>query len=209
MSENKKEESVELDCRNDQITDNEESGPEDEKQMRFSIVDILTATKPKWVDLSDRFTINSLCPFKREFLNYSFLRILARDESNSDKPCNLSLGKTESFPNPLNLPSFPPPGSIPGNQFDHNRWLCSIIGAGMPLNAWMPWFNSDRLSGSIIEQLRQQSQLQAGESRSVNWTKGKLHRDEHAAFFLCRLPFFLQNKECDVNSPVFFRIISW
>ncbi|KAE9556113.1 hypothetical protein FO519_000601 [Halicephalobus sp. NKZ332] len=134
MSDSKKEESVELDCRHDQITDNEENGPEDEKQMRFSIVDILTAAKPK---------------------------ILARDESTSDKPCNLSLGKSESFPNPLNLPSFPPPGSIPGNQFDHNRWICSIIGAGMPLNAWMPWFNSDRLSGSIIEQLRQQSQLQA------------------------------------------------
>lgn len=47
MSDSKKEESVELDCRNDQITDNEESGPEDEKQMGFSIVDILTAAKPK------------------------------------------------------------------------------------------------------------------------------------------------------------------
>uniref|UniRef100_A0AC34Q6N2 Homeobox domain-containing protein n=1 Tax=Panagrolaimus sp. JU765 TaxID=591449 RepID=A0AC34Q6N2_9BILA len=136
MNTSPKKEIDETDCFSMDNQNSENDTLDDEKQMGFSIVDILNATKPK---------------------------IIGREETSDEKPCNLSMGKTETenFPNPLNFPSLLPPGLLAGGAFDQNHWIYSMLNTGMPLNTWMPWFNNERFQGSLIEQLRQQTQIQA------------------------------------------------
>uniref|UniRef100_A0A914YJJ5 Uncharacterized protein n=1 Tax=Panagrolaimus superbus TaxID=310955 RepID=A0A914YJJ5_9BILA len=124
----------------DRATSQDESAEikeDDEKHMGFSIVDILNAAKPK---------------------------IVVRDNEDppDEKPCNLSFLKPDSpqierrHASPAKSPFTNDFQNMAAGALEQNQWLCSMMGAGMPINSWMSWFNAERLQGSILEQLRQQ-----------------------------------------------------
>ena len=91
---------------------------------------------------------------------------------NGDPPdakvCNLSFSKPDSPPSrDQESPALSPFSNsnnfqnMAASSFEQNRWLCSMMGTGMPINAWMSWLNAERFQGSLFEQLRKQ-QSQAG-----------------------------------------------